>query len=222
MGEGPIRQRAHHPEHDFIGGKGVGRQVQHQRGERRGQRRQGDTCEDQHQRAALRPGQKQDQPDADARPGQGRYRQGQYEERGKAGLDGQNRAQGCGRGHADQPRFGQRIAQIALHGRPRKPEADAHHHRQNGAGQADFAQHHGQRAIPPRQQRPKAFARPRLGRAGDQRQQEQRGHQQGQRQHQQRKPHLAASSAARAWASPSMADRTEGRPQTQSRSSTAA
>src|SRR5699024_1676067 len=84
-----VRKRTQHPEHDLIGGKGVGRQVQHQRGCRPGQRRNRDTRQDQHQRATARARQQQDQQDRDQRPRQRRQRQRRRPDRRQPGIERQ-------------------------------------------------------------------------------------------------------------------------------------
>lgn len=191
-----VGQRAHRPEHDVIGGKGVGREVQHQRGQRPGQRRHRNPAQDQGQASPAPARKRQHQRHARPRAGQRAKRHGHAQRRG-AGLDGDHRPQrGRGR-YPDDPRLGQRVAQQALQRRARQAQAGADHDAQNGARGPDLAHDQPQRALA-RDERAQTVGPARTGRPDQQRDDRQCRRQGAQQRKQQGKAGHRASSAASA------------------------
>ncbi len=221
MGHRTVCKRSHHPEHNFIGRKGVGGQVQHQRRQRPGQRRNSDACKDQRQRRSTRPRQHQPQNNPNHRPRQC----GQRQSKGKTGrqprLNGQHRPQRGRAGHTNQPRIRQRVAQITLHCRPGQTKPTTDHQRQQRARQADFAHHKGKRSRIAPHQCPQTFKQPDIRRTGRKGRNKQRPDQNCQNQHQAHHGSAFCISWRSATIS-SMARNTKGVPQTQSLSVIAA
>ena len=129
-------------------------------------------------------------------------------------LQRQNRAESGRGGDADQPGLGQWVAQKPLKGGPRQSKADAHHHRQKRARQADFLHHQRDRLAAIAEKRREAFTHAEPRRADQKRDRKKPRHQK--RKKREQSAHQLPSNSSRKATSRDRAETTAGVPQIQS------
>ena len=133
-----IRQRAHHPEHDFLQRKGIARPVHHQRDQRATER--GNRHAGQNQRGGVLVALRQQQHQQHRQRGTGHASQRQCQ-RGhlrQAGVERDHGTQCGAAGDAQQAGFGQRVAQQALECGTGHAQCGTHRHAQHGTRQAQI------------------------------------------------------------------------------------
>ena len=154
-----IRQRAHHPEHDFLQRKGIARPVHHQRNQRAAQRGNRHAGQDQRGGVLVALRQQQHQQHRQCGTGHAGQRQRQRSYLRQPGIERNYRAQRGPAGHAQQAGFRQRVAQQALQRGTGHAQRRPYRHAQHGARQAqipeDAARHPvaGQHALQQAQRR---------------------------------------------------------------------
>ena len=136
-----VGERAHQPEHDFVGGVRVRRQVERQRGQRAGEAVDRHPGEDQRHRSGAAAGQRIERQRRDDRAGDAAERKREREDAGEAGIEDDDRAERRAAGDADDAGIGERIAQQPLQRRAGEAEAETDRRAKRGARQAQLFEH---------------------------------------------------------------------------------